>query len=800
MDEKITGLSAKEAGARRQNGLDNKEITPPTKTVGEIFATNIFTYFNLIFTVLAAGIIIAGIYKELPIERIAKDLGFMMIIIINTATGIIQELRSKKTLDKMSLLTERKCEVIRDGKAETVGIHDTVLGDVVTFRTGNQIFADATVISGKVTVNEALITGEADEIKKNVGDSLTSGSFVINGECAAELTAVGENSYASRLTIEAKKLKRRGKSEMMRSLTRLVTVIGILIIPLGAAMIIKEASLPGKDIASAVVPTVAALVGMIPEGLYLLTSLALVASVVRLSKKNTLVHELDCVETLARVDTLCVDKTGTITENEMSVESVVPLSDIGERDASSLIGEYIAAQNDDNITMSALKKHFTSNGGRQVSLVLPFSSARKYSGVTFSDGASYFLGAPEFIMGERYFEIADTVASYAASGNRVLLFAAFSERADAKTSDGTVSPVALILLSNRIRETAPSTFRYFADNGVAVKVISGDNPVAVSDIASRAGIPGSDKYIDARELEADCDIARAVEEYTVFGRVTPEQKKKFISALRDAGHTVAMTGDGVNDVLALKEADCSVAMASGSEVAAHASHIVLLDSDFSSMPSVVAEGRRVINNIERSASLYLWKNIFSFALTLITLAFILPYPLEPSQLTLISALTIGIPSFVLAMEPNESRVKGRFMSNVLKRSLPAALTIIISVIPIILLGAAFDVPSAETSTVCAMIIGVVGLLMLFSTSRPFNAIRIALFVLMSAALVLGAVFGAWLFSFVPLGTASSVILASFAALSIPVYLGIKVLVSVVGVKVSALAVRIKERKDAKNSR
>ena len=786
MDEKLTGLTAAEVERRFAAGHDNREIEPPTKTVGEIFATNVFTYFNLIFAILAVGIIIAGSWKNLT---------FMIVVIANTAIGIVQELRSKKTLDKMALLTERKCTVMRDGEERVIGVHDTVLGDTVVFTAGSQIFADAIVADGAVVVNEALITGEADEIRKTRGASLVSGSFVMSGKCYARLTAVGENSFASKLTIEAKKSKRRGKSEMMRSLTRIVTVIGILIIPLGAALMFKEMKWLGHDLSESIVHTVAALIGMIPEGLYLLTSIALVASVIRLMRRKTLVHELDCIETLARVDTLCVDKTGTITENKMTVEDVLPLySDITAEAVEAVMADYVYAHMSDNATMIALKNYFTGEVKRKAVFTVPFSSSRKYGAARFEDGETYVLGAPDFVMGEDFKTISHLVDKYSAKGCRVLLLSAFSGDISGGLSFGTITPVALILLANKIRESARATFKYFSDNDVAVKVISGDNAMAVSDVARRAGIAGAEKYVDARELETDESIDEAVEKYTVFGRVTPEQKKKFIRALRRAGHTVAMTGDGVNDVLALKEADCSVAMASGSDVAAQASHIVLLDSDFSAMPSVVAEGRRVINNIERSASLYLWKNIFSFVLAIITLAFTLPYPLEPSQLSLISALAIGFPSFVLAMEPNESLVRGHFMKNVLYRALPAAITNLSMTIGVMIFCLVFEIPKLEMSTVCAMIVGLVGLLMLFSTSLPFNKIRVALFVSMAVALVLGAVFGAKIFSLVPLSLQSSLILGTFSILSIPTYVGVHKLVFHAGEWIAALRKKLSKKK------
>lgn len=786
MNFKVTGLTSAEAERRRLAGQNNREIKPPTKSVFQIFTSNIFTFFNGIFALLAVGVIIAGSWKNLT---------FLVVVGANTAIGIIQELRSKKTLDRMALLTERKCTAIRDGEEVELGIHDTVLGDTVEFSAGSQIFADATVTEGEVVVNEALITGEADEIKKSVGSKLVSGSFVMSGECCATLDAVGENSFVSKLTIEAKRSKKRGKSEMMRSLTRLVTVIAILIIPLGAAMMIKETVWLGNDYKDGIISTVAALIGMIPEGLYLLTSMALAASVLRLIKKNTLVHELDCIETLARVDTLCVDKTGTITENKMTVERLIPIdASLPKEEAESVVSDYARAHSSDNATMIALQEFFNAGAGRTAAKILPFTSSKKYGATEFEDGTVWLLGAPDVITGERYGEISEYVDEYSAKGCRVILLARYGGDVDDDRISGPVHPVALVLLANKIRESAPETFRYFAENDVAVKVISGDNAMAVSEVARRAGIANAEHYIDARTLASDDDISRAASEYTVFGRVTPDQKKKLIRALRSTGHTVAMTGDGVNDVLALKEADCSVAMASGSDVAAQASHIVLLDSDFSSMPSVVAEGRRVINNIERSASLYLWKNILSFVLAIVTLIFALPYPFEPTQISLVSALAIGIPSFVLAMEPNESRVKGHFMTNVLYRSLPAALTNIAIQFATMLFCRTFEIPPEETSTICAIILGVIAMIMVFSTCIPFNKIRVILFVLMCVSYAAALLIAPGFFSLSPLGPKGVLILVFFSLFAIPVYIGIHMLVFHTGEWLGAFFVRIRKEK------
>ena len=567
--------------------------------------SNVLTYFNMLFFLLALCVIVVGRWQEAM---------FLGVVFANIVIGIVQELRSKRTLDKLTLLTSPRGTVVRDGRERTVETRELVRDDIVVFSAGSQIYADAVVVSGECSANEALITGEADEIKKTPGSELLSGSFVVSGECRARLTRVGADSYANRLTLEAKASRPPQQSEMMRSLTRLVQVIGIIIIPLGVLMGVKEIAWLGRSVPDGVVATVASLVGMIPEGLYLLTSLALVAGVVRLAQKKTLVHDMGCIETLARVDVLCVDKTGTVTENKMTVEDVVELCPDRyiESDIRLIMADYVAAMSADNDTMAALRKYFTGEVHQKAEKALPFTSAKKYGGVSFHADETYLLGAPDVLLGERYERYADKIDAYSAKGCRVLLLALYDGSLDDERPAAELMPLALILLANKIRPEAPATFKYFAEQGVAVKVISGDNALAVSEVAKRAGIAGAEKYVDARTLKTDEDIAGAIENYNVFGRVTPDQKRKFVRALKSHGHTVAMTGDGVNDVLALKEADCSVAMASGSDAASQVSHIVLLENDFATMPSVVAEGRRVINNIERSAALYLTKNIFSF--------------------------------------------------------------------------------------------------------------------------------------------------------------------------------------------
>ena len=754
------GLSSAQAQERADAGWANLPIDPPGKTVGQIVRSNVFTYFNMLFFFLAACVLAVGSWQNVM---------FMGVVLANIAIGIVQELRSKRTLDKLTLLTAPQGAVIRDGRRRKIPTSEMVRDDIVEFSAGDQIFADAVVVAGECSANEALITGEADEIKKKPGDELLSGSFVVSGQCRARLTRVGADSFANRLTLEAKAAKPPQQSEMMRSLTRLVQVIGIAIIPLGILMAVKEIVWLGRSVSDGVVATVASLIGMIPEGLYLLTSMALAAGVVRLAQKRTLVHDMGCIETLARVDVLCVDKTGTVTENKMTVEDVVPLCPerFEESDIRLIMADYVAAMRADNDTMAALRRYFTGEVKQPAIKAVPFTSAKKFGGVSFHEDETYLLGAPDVLLGERGGKYAKQIDAYSAKGCRVLLLGLYDGDVEDERPEAGLMPIALILLSNKIREEAPETFKYFAAQGVAIKVISGDNALAVSEVAKRAGIRGAENYVDARTLETDEDIAEAVERYTVFGRVTPDQKRRFVRALKAAGHTVAMTGDGVNDVLALKEADCSVAMASGSDAACQVSHIVLLESNFAAMPSVVAEGRRVINNIERSASLFLVKNIFSFILAVITLVFTLPYPVTSAQMSLVSALTIGIPGFILAMEPNSARIKGRFLPNVVGRALPGGLTNLFLVLGAILFCLVFELPEDMMGTICTVILCVVGLMVVHRTCKPYDLLRRAMMVALVVGFGICVLVLPELFTISKLDLPAGMILGVFVLLSWP---------------------------------
>ncbi len=758
-----TGLSAAQAQERLDGGWGNAPVESPGASVREIIAKNVFTYFNFLFFLLA-GCVIA--------VRQWLNLTFLGPVFCNMFIGIVQDLRVKKKVDGLKIMAAPKCRAVRDGQTVELDAAQLVRDDIAVFSPGDQIPADAVVAAGECRVNEALVTGEADEIVKKPGERLLSGSFVVSGSCRARLTAVGADSFVSRLTLEAKQTGSQPQSEMMHSLTSLIKWIGFLVIPLGAVMFIKEYLWLKSPIVDAVTSTVGSIVGMIPEGLYLLTSLALVASVIRLANRRTLVHDMGCIETLARVDTLCVDKTGTITEPKMTVDDIVPLQP--ERyiddDIRMIMADYVCAMQDDNDTMAALRRYFTGQSMQTAIDAMPFRSAKKYGGVSFHEDETYLLGAPEILLAncpekEQYLPLAE---EWSAKGCRVLLLALYDGKLSDEALDAEMMPLALILLSNKIRPEAPQTFSYFAQQGVRTKVISGDNPLTVSEVARRAGIPDAEKFVDARTLKTDAELAKAAEDMTVFGRVTPDQKKKLVAAMKRAGHTVAMTGDGVNDVLALKEADCSIAVASGSDVACQVSQIVLTDSNFASLPDVVAEGRRVINNIERSASLYFVKNMFSIAMAIISLIFTLPYPLSPAQLGLVNCMTIGVPAFILAMEPNRSLVQGKFLKNVVRRALPAALTDILLVGGVMLFYLAADLPDTAMSTICAGVMGVVGLMMVHQTAKPYNKLRIAMICVLALGFAGSFLFLKALFNLVALDFLSALVLAVFALLAWPV--------------------------------
>jgi cation-transporting ATPase E len=769
------GLTNQQARERLKNGYANFKPDSAEKTVLQIFKENTLTYFNLVFAVLGLLLVIVGLFDQLF---------FMFIVVLNTIIGIIQALRSKAALAKLNFMSAPSATVIREGNRFTVPVDETVLDDIVVFSSGNQIYADAIVLAGQCQMNESQVTGESDEIAKIPGDSLYSGSFVVSGECIARLDKVGRDSFVAQLALESVKSgnKRQGMVEVLQKLIR---TIGIIIVPLGIAFFILQL---GGDLEHyyrtpmqvAVGAMVTALVGMIPEGLYLLVSVALTVSVLRLARSKTLVQDMRCVESLARVNILCVDKTGTITESRMDVKGAVLLSSTHNHDqVSAILTDYVRNMAADNETMIALQSFYSNPARRKAQKVMSFSSATKYSGVAFAPGESYLLGAPERILGAEYVKYKAEIDKHSSKGYRVLLFVHYRGNMEAPRIDSRgATPLALILLSNKIRDGAPETFRFFARQGVKIIVISGDNPVTVSQIAKEAGIEGAEYYIDAAELTTDKKIKRAISEYTVFGRVTPDQKRKLVRALKRIGHTVAMTGDGVNDVLALKDADCSIAMASGSEVASQVSDIVLLESDFSKMPEVVMEGRRVINNIERSASLFLVRNIHSFLLILITMLLPLSFPFYlPMQDSLFGAVLIGFPSFVLALQPNKSIVRGKFLTNIFRTALPAGLTNVLILTGLLYYAYVNELPRDQVATMSLFIIGFVGYLMLLRLCLPFNPLRITLLVAVFIGFV-GGVFlpfgastlGQEVFQLTPLTGANIGLTAICLAISIPVQL------------------------------
>lgn len=729
------GLTSQQVQEHRLHGWTNVAVNPPAKTTKDIIRENTFTYFNLIFAVLGVLLCLVGSFRNLT---------FLPVVIINTLIGIIQEVRAKNVLEKLNMLHAPHAKVVRDGKLFRVDAEELVIDDIVVFRAGDQICADAIVEAGEVQVNESLLTGESDEITKRKGDHLMSGSFVVSGQCHSRLENVGEDSYISKLTLEAKVMGEGEQSEMIRSLDKLVKGVGIAIIPIGIILFVQSFWFNHDPFRSSVTAMVAAVIGMIPEGLYLLATVALAVSAMRLAKQQVLLHDMKSIETLARVNVLCVDKTGTITENTMSVNQVAETSYYKKNREKypalkEMIGDFTASMTADNATMEAMKLYFTENTGRKSVSMTSFSSSVKYSSVTYEDGA-YVLGAPEMVLREDYLPHAAEIEKFTQKGYRVLVFGEYDGKIDGKALTGKVRALGYVMLSNPVREKAAETFAYFAEQGVEIKVISGDNPMTVSEVAEQAGIRGAQNYVDARTLKTDEEIADAVTRYTVFGRVTPDQKRQFVRALKDAGNTVAMTGDGVNDVLALKDADCSIAMASGSEAAAQAAQVVLLESDFACMPSVVLEGRRVVNNIQRSASLFLVKNIFSFLLSIFSAVFMITYPLEPSQVLLISMFTIGIPAFFLALEPNKSRIEGHFLTNVLLKALPAGLTDVLAVGALVMCGQIFGLPSEDIATAATMLLAIVGFMILYKISQPMNLLRICVWVGCLAGLLFSGIF------------------------------------------------------------
>ena len=729
----MTGLTDEQVRERIEEGKVNADENPNTRTYKQIVRENTLTFFNFLNLVLLILVLVVGSYK---------NAFFVGIIIINTLIGIAQEIRAKITIDKLAILTARKSIVIREGQKWTVPTEELVLDDIVCLKTGDQVPADARILEGSLEVNESLLTGESDNLPKNEGDELFSGSFVTSGEACCQIIHVGKENYASQITSEAKEFKRHN-SELKNSLNAILKVISIIIVPLGGLLFYKQYYLAGDSFRDSVVSMVAGVLGMIPEGLVLLTSVALTLGALVLANKKTLVQELYCIETLARVDTLCLDKTGTITEGTMCVErvepyipgskpaeenSAVPL-EISEENTDQLteiekiMAGLMHVLKDQNATIDALRKRFPAKQNLTLEHVIPFSSDRKYSGAVFEETGTCLMGAAQFLFPEENSELTACCQQYAEEGLRVLVLAVSPEKAEGTELPEGLKPLGLLLLTDVIRQEAPDTLEFFDSQEVDLKVISGDDPVTVASIARRAGLKNADQFVDATTLETEEQLYEAVSQYSVFGRVTPQQKKQMVQALKAQGHTVAMTGDGVNDVLALKEADCSIAMAQGSDAAKNIANVVLLDSNFASMPHIVNQGRRVVNNIRTAASMFLIKTMFSVMLSLLTIFFGNSYPFEPIQMSLISACAVGIPTFLLAQENNYEKIDHTFLRHVFLNAFPAAITISSCVFAIMLVCQNVYHSNAMLNTACVLVTGWNYMAALKTVYAPLNTYR-----------------------------------------------------------------------------
>lgn len=771
--DKLIGLTNEEVNKKKEEGKVNSSIKNPSKSYLEIITSNLFTYFNLIFFLIAIILILVKLYKALT---------FLPLIILNILIGIIQEIKSKRVLDKLTLMAEPKALVVRNGNEEKINVCDLVEGDLVIFSAGNQICADGRVVLGQALVNESLLTGESDEIKKEVDSILLSGSYIVSGKVYVKLTNVGSDSYINKLTLEAKENKTRETSEIIKSLNRLVKAIGIIIIPFALGLFCEAYFINGATIKNAVDSTVAAILMMIPEGLFLLASVSLAISAVRLAKNNVLTHDMKSIESLARINTLCIDKTGTITDNNMEVIDYLSIDcKISKEEIFQALVDFSYAQDFDNITMRAIKDKFKGDVRDKFISKSAFSSQFKYSAVNF-ESFSYVLGAPDFIIKENYLEYKDLIDSYQNEGYRVLALCRSVNMIDGKEITTRLTPMGLVVLDNPIRLNAVETFKYFSSYNVDIKVISGDNPKTVSMVASKALIKGAENYIDTSKL-SDNELMESVEKYNVFGRVTPHQKQVIIRALKNKKNKVAMVGDGVNDILALKEADCSIALASGADAAMQVSQVVLLDSNFSHMPQVVLEGRRVVNNLETSGALFLSKNVYAIILTLIFLLCLRQFPVKTTQVGLVNMFTIGFPAFLLSQSPNKKLIRGNFIKNILKYAIPAGLTNAIMVTLMYFIGLAFNLSYDEISTASILIMASIGILILINVSRPFNKYKVVVVVLSIFGLILNVLlafftpFFNYYYDFKNLSAAGWIIFVILLIISYGMYLLIDFLIS-----------------------
>lgn len=717
------GLCQQEVEVRISKGQVNRDSTVPTKSVMGIINSHLFTLFNFLNFGLAFAVVLVDSYKNLT---------FLGIVIINTLIGILQELNAKRIIDKLSLLNDNRVLVIRDGQKKYIEPNEIVVDDLIILKLGDQVICDSVILDGDCEVNESFVTGEARSLYKSKGDNLLSGSFIVSGEIKTQVKHVATDNYTSKIIDEIKVIK-KPNSELMHSLKKIIKYISITIVPLGILLFTKQMSLPNNNIRRAVLSTVAAMIGMIPEGLILLTSTVLAVSVIRLARYKVLIQQLYSVETLARIDTICLDKTGTLTDGLVEFINFIPIEEIHNIDE---IISSLAFNLDENNTVIALKTRFPLTVNWDVVDKRMFSSQTKWSGINFARQGTYVMGAPEFVMKEDY-ELIKPIVNQYVEEYRVLLLAHSNYSFNKIGLPKNLKPIGLILLRDKIREEAINTLNFFEKQGVNIKIISGDNVLTVKSIAKRVGMEVYNKYIDTSLIEDEQQLREAAIKYSIFGRVSPNQKKIIVNELKKQNHVVGFVGDGVNDTLALREADCGVAMASGSEAARNVSELILLDSNFEAMPYVVNEGRRTINNIERSATLFLAKTIFATVLAIVFLFISVPYPFEPIQLSLTSVFTIGIPSFILAIEPNNEKISGNFLTNVISKSMPTALTNIINIILIMILGAIFKLSFSETSTMSVILMAFTGFMLLAKISTPFNTIRMGLMVFGISGFLIG---------------------------------------------------------------
>ena len=746
--KKDFGLTQEQVANRISEGLVNFDDQPKTKSIKQIIASNFFTYFNFLNIALGAAVLTAGIINNELFEGL-KNCLFMGVIIINSIISIIEEIISKKIIDRLSVISESKVTTIREGKKEELSLDELVLDDVTILTVGHQIVADSIILDGEVEVNESFLTGEPDAILKKKGDMLLSGSFIVSGSCTAKVEHVGEENYVATISKEAK-YQKKANSVIMDSFEKLLKILSIFIIPIGIIMYFSQVNATDGNVPQAIFGTVASLIGMIPEGLVLLTSSVMAVSVIRLSKYKVLVQQLYCMETLARVDVICLDKTGTLTEGRMQVVDFTPLEKHTKEEMEEIINAFAENSLDTNATMIAIKERFTKKSTWKKSKSIAFSSERKFSAISFKDKDAYYLGAPEVLLKEKS-KIVKEIKKYQ-TDYRVLLLGSQKVLSDKPEK---IEAIGIILIEDIVRKEAKATLDYFKKQGVMVKIISGDNVSTVLNIANKVGLKNV-KGLDIVDLNKD-ELEKVVQKYDVFGRVTPKQKKWIIEILQESGRTVAMTGDGVNDVLALKKSDCAISIASGSDAARNVSQLVLLNDNFDALPEVVAEGRRTINNIERSSSLLLVKTIYTVLLILFSIIISSKYFFIPIQLTLITGFTIGIPSFILALEPNNDLIKGKFLLKIVSKSLPTALTVVFNIVLVTIFANVFHLDEGLETSLCVFLTAITGFIHLYKICKPFNVIRVSLLTLMILGFLYCAIFQNEFFSLSPMTPTSCLI-------------------------------------------